>query len=183
MIRTVQFRFGSAGPWSTTRTTTIAGAPLDGANGALDIVEDGATRPAALTLRGVASNVRYATRAELTQLRAVQEDLGRPAATCAALIPITKSAEWWALSQDERRAIFEEQSHHNATGLRYLPQIARKLYHGRDLGEPFDFLTWFEFAPEHEGLFDDLVGALRASPEWAFVTREVDIRLRRSPSD
>ncbi len=157
----------------------IVGAPLDGVKGALDIVGGDEQGPGGLTLRGVASNIRYATRAELTELRAVQEDLGRPAATCAALIPITKSAAWWALSQDERRAIFEDQSKHNATGLRYLPQIARKLYHGRDLGEPFDFLTWFEFAPEHEGLFDDLVRALRASPEWAYVTREVDIRLRR----
>src|SRR2546428_7160638 len=29
----------------------------------------------------------------------------------------------------------------------YLPAIARRLYHCRDLGEPFDFLTWFEYAP------------------------------------
>jgi len=46
------------------------------------------------------------------------------------------------LTQDERRAVFEEQSHHTAIGLKYLPATARRLHHCRDLGteEPFDFL-------------------------------------------
>ena len=37
--------------------------------------------------------------------------------------------------------------------------MARRLRHGRDLGEPFDFLTWFEFDPEHAKAFDDEAGA------------------------
>ena len=78
---------------------------------------------------------------------AVQAGLGRPEATCAALIPIKKSAAWWELTQEERRQIFEDKSHHIAGSLKYLPAIARQLYHCRDLGEPFDFLTWFEYAP------------------------------------
>ena len=97
----------------------------------------------------------------------------------AALIPITKSAEWWELAQDERREIFEERSRHTATGLRYLPAIARRLYHCRDLGEPFDFLTWFEYAPSDADAFEELVGLLRATEEWRYVVREVDIRLSR----
>ena len=40
--------------------------------------------------------------------------LGRPEATCAALIPIKKSAAWWELTQEERRQIFEDKSHHIA---------------------------------------------------------------------
>jgi len=48
------------------------------------------------------------------------------------------------LTQDERREIFEERSRHIATGLEYLPAVARRLHHSRDLGGPFDFLTWFE---------------------------------------
>ena len=104
-----------------------------------------------------------------------------PACTRAALIPIRKNGAWWALTQDERRQVFEAQSQHIAIGLRYLPAIARRLHHCRDLSpdEPFDFLTWFEYTPTDAGAFEDLVGQLRASPEWRFVEREVDIRLSR----
>ena len=41
------------------------------------------------------------------------------------------------------------------------------------------FLTWFEFAPADEGRFDELLARLRASPEWAFVEREVELRLEK----
>src|SRR5258706_13272272 len=103
--------------------------------------------------------------------------LGRPESTRGALIPIKKSRAWWELPQDERRAIFEERSRHIADSMKYLPAIARRLHHARDLGEPFDFLTWFEFAPGHEGMFEDLVGMLRSTEEWKFVEREVDVRV------
>jgi hypothetical protein len=52
--------------------------------------------------------------------------------------------------------------------------------HSRELGEPFDFLTWFEFAPEHRTMFDELVGMLRATEEWKYVDRELDIRVTRA---
>lgn len=136
--------------------------------------------PAAWRLQGLTSNVRYADRAEVDSLAARQPVLDRPEATCAALIPIKKSARWWALPQDERRAIFEESSHHTQIGLDYLPAIARRLHHCRDIGEPFDFLTWFEYAPEHADAFERLVNALRATPEWDYVEREIDIRLARA---
>jgi hypothetical protein len=64
--------------------------------------------------------------------------------------------------------------------MRHLPAVARRLHHSRDLGEPFDFLTWFEYAPEHAAAFEDLVGELRATEEWAHVVREVDVRLARA---
>jgi chlorite dismutase len=129
----------------------------------------------------VTSHERYVTRKEHEALSAVQEQLGRPTATRAALIPVKKSADWWALAQDERRAIFEERSHHIATGIEYLPDIARRLYHSRDLGQPFDFLTWFEYAPAAADTFEALVKRLRATEEWAYVEREIDIRLIREP--
>ena len=106
--------------------------------------------------------------------------MDRPEATCAALIPITKTPGWWALTQDERREIFEARSSHIAVGMRYLPAIARRLHHSRDVGEPFDFLTWFEFAPSDTAAFDDLLATLRATAEWNYVEREVDIRLTRN---
>lgn len=132
-------------------------------------------------LQGVTSNERYVTRAEKDALISRQPVLGRPEATNAALIPIRKSPEWWAMTQDERRAILEDHSRHVAIGLRYLPAVARRLHHCRDLTEPqpFDFLTWFEFAPADASAFDELLAELRASEEWRFVDREVEVRLLR----
>src|SRR5262245_1832065 len=89
-------------------------------------------------------------------------------------------ASWWALAQDERRAIFEDRSRHISVGLEYLPAVARRLHHCRDLGEPFDFLTWFEYAPEDAGAFEELVRRLRQTEEWRYVDREIDIRLTRA---
>jgi chlorite dismutase len=133
----------------------------------------------AWALRGVTSHERYVTRAEHATLAARQPPLGRPETTRAALIPLRKTEAWWALSQDERRAVFEEHSHHIAVGLEYLPSVARRLHHCRDLGEPFDFLTWFEYAPSSAAAFEQLVARLRATEEWAFVEREIDLRLSR----
>ena len=101
------------------------------------------------TLSGVISNIRYVERPEQQELTLKQAPLGRSEATLAALIPIRKTAAWWNLTQEERRNIFEKKSHHIAEGVKYLPSVARQLYHSRDIGEPFDFLTWFEYAPQH----------------------------------
>ena len=96
------------------------------------------------------------------------------------MIPIRKTDAWWALAQDERRAIFEDRSRHIGFGLEYLPAVARRLHHCRDLGEPFDFLTWFEYGPQDAGAFDELVRRLRQTEEWRYVDREIDIRLTRA---
>jgi chlorite dismutase len=130
-------------------------------------------------LRGVTSYERYVQASEQVRLIERQPPLDRPQATRAALIPIKKSAAWWQLPQDKRRTIFEARSRHIAHGLEYLPAIARRLYHGYDLGEPFDFLTWFEYAPADADAFEELVGVLRQTEEWAYVEREVDLRLAR----
>ena len=177
---TVAFVGASTGRWRIERLETVAGSPLASASH-LEVVEGyGAARPAAgavWALRGVTSNERYATSAEHSELAARQEPLGRAGSTRAALIPVRKSEAWWDLAQDQRRRIFEESSHHIATGLEYLPAVARRLHHGRDLGEPFDFLTWFEFAPEYTAAFEELVRRLRETEEWTYVEREIDLRL------
>lgn len=136
---------------------------------------------AAFSLRGIVSNERYTTRPEKAALLDAQEVIGRKAAPRGALIPIKKNAAWWALTQDERRAIFEEDSAHIRIGMKALPQIARRLHHCRDLEEPgaFDFLTWFDFRDEHTPVFDELLAALRATEEWKYVEREVDVRVVR----
>lgn len=181
MHRRYAFVGGKMGKWRVVSVSAVRGASL--APVAMVDVRPGDASVSAeeggWCLQGQISNLRYATRSELTTLRSSQEPLGRMHARSAALIPIKKSAAWWELAQDERRAIFEEQSHHTAVGLKYLPAIARQLYHSRDLAQPFDFLTWFEYAPEFANAFEDLVATLRLTAEWTFVEREVDIRLER----
>ncbi len=178
----VVFQAGDAGAWHIERIDAVVG-PLLPSAARLSVSSAYTPAPSATpitwTLRGTAGHQRYVERLEKEQLVAVQEALGRVGATNAALIPIRKSDAWWDLAQDERRTIFETRSHHIAASLKYLPAIARRLYHSRDLGEPFDFLTWFEYGPEHAALFEELVVTLRATEEWKYVEREVDIRLRR----
>jgi len=174
----VVFSGGASGAWKVVRQVAVTGAPLP----PVARIEKGgkAVTDAAWVLMGVTSNLRYTTAAEKRILDATPSVLGRPSATRGALIPITKSARWWGLPQDERRAILEEQSRHIAIGSAYLSKVSRQLVHCRDqAGARFDFLTWFEFAPADEPRFDELLAELRASPEWRFVEHEVEIRLDR----
>src|SRR5919204_2769394 len=172
----VAFAGGNSGAWQVERCETVRGLPLPSVS-YIEVIEGDASRsstPEALwVLRGVTSNERYVSRAEHEALVSRQEPLGRPESRRAALIPIKKSERWWDLAQDQRRRIFEESSHHVAMGLEYLPAIARRLHHGRDLGERFDFLTWFEFAPDQAGRFDEIVKRLRETEEWTYVEREI----------
>jgi chlorite dismutase len=182
------FRGGQSGAWRVRRFAPVKGASLARTPALSSIYSASIALPIlpSLTswrLAGVASHVRYTERAEKEQLIAAQAPLGRPEASCAALIPIKKSAAWWELTQEERRQIFEDKSHHIAASLKYLPAIARQLYHSRDIGEPFDFLTWFEYEPAHAEAFEELVGMLRATEEWNYVEREVDIRVERERLD
>lgn len=179
--RAFTFVAGATGAWTITRLLAVRGESLPDAR-RVDMVK-GPPPPsvdAVWSLRGVTSNERYTTRAEHEALAVRQPALARPRATRAALIPIRKSDAWWALSQDQRRAIFEDRSMHIGMSLAYLPAIARRLHHCRDLGEPFDFLTWFEYAPESAAAFEELVVRLRATEEWSYVEREIDIRLTRT---
>ena len=177
----VTFVGGPSGLWRVERLQTVVGEPIslvprlavvDGDSSA--VPDDGVWY-----LRGVTSNQRYTERREQGLLVARQAALGRPEATRAALIPIKKASSWWELAQDQRRAIFEDRSRHIGRGIEVLPAVARRLHHGRDLGEPFDFLTWFEYAPAAAPAFEELVAGLRTTEEWAYVEREIDIRLTR----
>ncbi|KPK12331.1 MAG: chlorite dismutase [Acidithiobacillales bacterium SG8_45] len=181
--RLFSFSGGDTGLWRVTNMETMIGEQLPAAK-RLEIASTSSSPvdpQASWVLRGITSNERYVDREERRQIVAELLDLGRPEATCAALIPIRKNEAWWALTQEERLNIFKEQSHHTKIGLDHYPTLARRLHHCRDLSEnePFDFITWFEYAPSDEGAFNNLLAALRAIPEWQYVEREVDIRLVR----
>lgn len=176
----VSFVGGAVGDWRVTDASCLCGEDIHPV-AALSRVESNDPQPDAVwQLRSYTSHLRYTLARERDALNGRSAALGRGEARLGALIPIRKSAAWWALAQDERREIYEERSRHTSIGMDYLPQIARKLHHCRELGEPFDFLTWFEFAPEHRGLFDELVGRLRATEEWTYVDREIDLRVERA---
>lgn len=172
------FMAGENGEWDIARIEAVTGEGLAPAARLAVGAGPGEAAGSVWCLTGIVSNERYVTRHEKDALLALP-----PAAapSCAALIALRKSATWWAMTQDERRAIFEAQSQHIALGLEYGAGIARRLHHCRDLAEdaPFDFLTWFEYSPEHAPRFDALLDRLRASVEWRFVEREVDVRLVR----
>lgn len=181
--RLFSFTGGVSGPWHVTGMEAIVGESLPAAR-RLAITSYSETPPApraSWVLRGITSHERYVVREERNQIVARLLGLGRPEATCAALIAIRKNDAWWALTQDERLNIFKEQSHHTRIGLQVFPELARRLHHCRDLSEhePFDFLTWFEYEPAQEATFNKLVMGLRAIEEWKYVEREVDIRLVR----
>jgi hypothetical protein len=181
--RLFTFVGGETGSWRIAESKDVTGEPLPRATH-LDVVPGelaGSPAGAVWLLRGVTSNERYVTRPEKEELLARQPTLGRLEATCAALILLRKSPAWWSLTQDERRSIFDSRSRHIRIGLDALPAVARRLHHCRDLGseEPFDFLTWFEFAPTDARVFEALTERLRASEEWTFVDREVEFRLVR----
>src|SRR5262245_59736012 len=178
--RLVRFVGGKTGIWRVLAIRLVQGARLPQAERvAVCRGEEPSPVEPQWTLSGVISNVRYVERPEQQELTLKQAPLGRSEATRAALIPIRKTAAWWNLTQEVRRNVFENKSHHIAEGIRYLPSVARQLYHSRDIGEPFDFLTWFEYAPEHSEAFEELVRTLRNTKEWRYVDREVDIRLAR----
>ena len=113
--RLFSFVGGSTGPWKTSASHNITGEGLPAID-RLQLLAGNVTpipADAEWVLHGVTSNERYVIRPEKQSLLAKQPALGRPEADCAVRIPIRKSAAWWALTQDERRQIFEETSHHN----------------------------------------------------------------------
>ena len=177
----VAYVAADSGTWWVDQITPVVGRVLPKID-RLAIVEGPLVKRrigAEWCLWGVTSNLRYTTTDEHAALRLAQPPLGRPESTRAALIPVRKSAVWWELAQDERRAVFGEQSRHIGIGMEYMSAVARRLVHCRDVGQPFDFLTWFEYAPADAGRFEELVQRLRATQEWRFVEREVDIRLEK----
>ena len=180
------FRGGQSGAWRITALSAVKGPPL-AAVPSLSVVHSEAIALPLLPsqtswrLAGVASHVRYVERPEKTLLAEKQEGLGRPEASCAALIPIRKSAAWWELTQEERRRIFEDQSHHIAAGLKYLPDdraAALSLPRSRRALR-FSDLVRIRAARHARPLRGSGAACCARTEEWSYVEREVDIRVTR----
>lgn len=124
-------------------------------------------------LRGVVQHLHYTTVDERTDLTArSRTELPPASGTTAVLIPIRKSAAWWALAHDERGAYFHKA--HTQIGAPYVETIFRKLYHSRYLGSPYDFLTYFEFPNDSADYFRQLLKELRETSEWRYVEDEFE---------
>jgi len=131
---------------------------------------------------GATTHVVYtdsSTRAELAHISTGESG------PVAVLIPIRKTAEWWALAREQRQAFVMEgaPNGHLAIGRRYAARIYRRLYQARYLpGSEWDFLTYFEFPRDEAAAFTDLLAELRdldSNPEWGFVDREVELWMTR----
>lgn len=83
----------------------------------------------------------------------------------AVVIPIRKSADWWALDQDTRAAMMKE---HTEAALPYHKTVKRKLYHSTGLDD-MDFITYFETSKLED--FHSLILALEKVKEYQYTRR------------
>jgi chlorite dismutase len=81
------------------------------------------------------------------------------------VIPIRKSADWWALDQDTRAAMMKE---HTEAALPYHKTVKRKLYHSTGLDD-VDFITYFETSKLDD--FHSLILSLEKVKEFQYTRR------------
>jgi chlorite dismutase len=83
----------------------------------------------------------------------------------AVVIPIRKSADWWALDQETRAAMMKE---HTGAALPYHKTVKRKLYHSTGLDD-IDFITYFETSKLDD--FHSLILSLEKVKEFQYTRR------------
>ncbi|MFO0774061.1 MAG: chlorite dismutase family protein [Nitrospiraceae bacterium] len=83
----------------------------------------------------------------------------------AIVIPIQKTAEWWALDEATRAGLMQA---HTASTLPYTKTVARKLYHSTGLDDQ-DFITYFETARLDD--FHALIRAHQQTKEFQYTRR------------
>ncbi|HEY7130591.1 MAG TPA: chlorite dismutase family protein, partial [Nitrospira sp.] len=83
----------------------------------------------------------------------------------AIVIPIRKSADWWALDQNARAAMMKE---HTEAALPYHKTVKRKLYHSTGLDD-VDFITYFETSKLED--FHSLILSLEKVKEFQYTRR------------
>lgn len=110
------------------------------------------------------------------------------------IIPMNKTAEWWAKSPLDRHSYFYPHADHGGNGPvkgharsaeAGIPTIFRRLFYnpeGVSREGEFDFITYFECADEHLPTFDGICRALRdqrQNPEWRYVVEGPEWRGKR----
>lgn len=95
-------------------------------------------------------------------LKAASEPGSKP---YAIVIPVRKSAEWWALDQDKRTAMMQE---HTEATMPYIKTVKRKLYHSSGLDD-LDFITYFETSKLED--FHSLILSLEKVKEFQYTRR------------
>jgi chlorite dismutase len=95
-------------------------------------------------------------------LKAVSDPGSKP---YAVVIPIRKSADWWALDQETRAAMMKE---HTEAALPYHKTVKRKLYHSTGLDD-LDFITYFETSKLED--FHSLILSLQKVKEFQYTRR------------
>ncbi|MGE3405052.1 MAG: hypothetical protein AB7K63_20865, partial [Vicinamibacterales bacterium] len=138
-----------------------------------------------LALDGAERTPRY-TSSELYEYayrRSAPRKSGRVARNIFVL-PMSKTAEWWAMSSLERHAFFYPHVDsgsgcpvhgHAQTAEEGISAIYRRLYHNPDGYErqgEFDFITCFECEDDHVATFCRVHESLRdtaRNPEWRYV--------------
>ncbi|MDH5625421.1 MAG: chlorite dismutase family protein [Nitrospira sp.] len=83
----------------------------------------------------------------------------------AIVIPVRKSADWWALDHDKRAAMMQE---HTAAAVPYLKTVKRKLYHSSGLDD-LDFIAYFETSKLED--FHSLILSLEKVKEFQYTRR------------
>ena len=142
---------------------------------------------AALKYYGVTQHLGYTTAEQATALAHARAEFAAAEEVRAVLIPIHKTADWWAMPHDQRQKHFAESgagAGHAKIGAPYIERVFRRLYHSRYLGRKlaYDFLTYFEFQAADESHFRELLTQLRdpaGNPEWGFVDLEFEIWMTR----
>ncbi len=173
------FIAGDRGSWEVVSMRTTIGASLESAP-FLDVRNEYVMKlPVDFRwlLRGVSSKSK-GLRPSDGEVMIPRPQLGRKGACCAAFMPVKRSRDWWSLTDGERREICgrsrDADLRGNPTGM-----VASRFHHSRELGEPFDFLMWFEYSPGDAALIDEVIASIRESEEWRYVEREADVRLVR----
>jgi hypothetical protein len=189
-------RFGSALPPPNFETSlvdqyrievvrSIVGTPIISMEAGQELLRIESTHgapPGVGDLLGVTQHAQYQSSGEAAELASRARP---PAGFVSVIIPISKSAEWWALGHAERAKLFRSEGArgHIHVGRPHVKNIHRKLYHARYLPNArWDFITYFEFEAEHTDEFRTLVAGLRdtkRNPEWGFVERESEIWLKK----